>query len=226
LYLQLGMGDSNDTLQAREVVGVVSDVKQDALSETLPTLYVSAEQTQLYGAAFVVRARGDVTVLIPALKETIHAMDPRVPLVSPRTLHEVLSDLVRRQTLAMILIGMFAALALLLAGLGVYGIMAYSVVARTREFGVRAALGATRRAILLLVLRQGVATIVGGVVAGLLVAAVLTKLIASLLVGVTTHDVLSFVVASVVLVVAALAACIVPARAATRVSPVEALRGD
>jgi putative ABC transport system permease protein len=119
---------------------------------------------------------------------------------------------------------MFAALALLLAGLGVYGVMAYGVVSRTREFGIRSALGAPRLAILGLVLREGLATTLLGLAGGLFIAVGLSQLAASLLVGVTPHDPLSYAAAVLVLGIVALVACVMPARTATRVQPLAALR--
>ena len=124
----------------------------------------------------------------------------------------------------MALMGTFAALALGLAALGVYGIVAYAVVARTREFGIRGALGASRRAILFLVVRQGLTTAAAGVACGLLIAAGLSTFLSSMLVGVTAHDTLTFVAAPMILVAVAALACVLPAMAATRVQPVEALR--
>ena len=216
--------DASDTLLLREVVGVVGDVRQDAMSKASPTIYVSAEQAQIGGAAFVVRTTGDASLLLPLIKDAVHALDPKVPVVSPRTLRDVLSNIVRRQNVAMTLTGLFALLALLLAGLGVYGMMAYNVLARTREFGIRSALGASRGAVLGLVLRDGLATTALGLVAGLVLAAVLLRFAAALLVGVTAHDPVSYVAAMVILGVVSLAACALPARAATKVEPVEALR--
>jgi putative ABC transport system permease protein len=166
----------------------------------------------------------DASVLLPLIKDAVDALDPKVPVVSPRTLRDVLSNIVRRQNVAMTLTGLFAVLALLLAGLGVYGMMAYDVLARTREFGIRSALGASRAAVLGLVLRDGLATTALGLVVGLVLAAVLLRFAASLLVGATAHDPASYVAAMVILGVVALAACAVPARAATRIEPVEALR--
>jgi predicted permease len=216
--------DVSDTLLMREVVGVVGDVRQDAMSEASPTIYVSAEQVQLGGASFVVRTTGDASLLLPLIKDAIHALDPKVPMVSPRTLRDVLSSSVRRQNVAMTLTGLFAMLALLLAGLGVYGIMASNVLARTREFGIRSALGASRTTVLTLVLRDGLATTGIGLGAGIVLAAVLMRFAASLLVGATAHDPASYVAAVVTIGIVALAACAVPARAATKVEPVEALR--
>jgi putative ABC transport system permease protein len=213
-----------DSTMAREIVGVVSDVKENALSDAAATVYVSAEQAQIYGSAFVVRTSGDAKGLLKAIAETVHGLDPRVPLVSPRSLSDVLSGLVRRQNVAMVLIAAFAALAVLLAGLGVYGVMAYSVAARTRELGIRSALGASRLSIVSLVLRDGLATTSLGLAGGMMVALAMPRLVSSLLVGVSARDPLSYAGALLVLGVVALVACALPARAAARVEPVEALR--
>jgi predicted permease len=226
LRINLNGGAPADSVQPHEIVGVVSDVKQDAMTEGMPTLYVSEEQHQINGGAFVIRTTGDAAEALKTVKEIVASLDPRVPVISPRSMNDVLSTLVRRQNVAMTLVGMFAVLALLLAGLGVYGVMAYSVAARTREFGIRSALGASRLSILGLVLRDGLATTLAGLAAGVAIAAAMSRLVASLLVGVTAHDPISFVAAMVLLCAAALVACAVPARSATRVQPVDALRLD
>jgi putative ABC transport system permease protein len=216
--------DNGDTATAREVVGIVADVRQSATSEIMPTVYVSAEQAQIYGQEFLVRTTGDGHALVAIIKETLRSLDPQLPTPYPRTFSDVLSSSVKRQRLAMALMVLFASLALILATLGVYGIMAYTVLARRREFGIRAALGASRRAILLLVLRNGLVTAVSGIVAGLALAMALSRLIGSMLVGVSTHDLPTFVAAPLILVFVALVACLLPARAATRVDPVHVLR--
>jgi putative ABC transport system permease protein len=167
---------------------------------------------------------GDANGLLKAIAETAHGLDPRVPLVSPRSLSDVLSGLVRRQNVAMVLIAAFAALAVLLAGLGVYGVMAYSVAARTRELGIRSALGASRLSIVSLVLRDGLATTSLGLAGGMMVALAMPRLVSSLLVGVSARDPLSYAGALLMLGVVAVVACVLPARAAARVEPVEALR--
>jgi putative ABC transport system permease protein len=172
----------------------------------------------------VVRTAGDASAVIEPAKRALLELDPKLPLLFPRTLREVLAASIARQQLAMALMGTFAVLALVLATLGVYSVMAYAVAARTREFGIRSALGAGRKSILVLVLRQGVATTVVGVVCGLGVSALLSRFVASLLAGVSAHDPLTFLVAPLLLVAVALLACMLPARAATRVQPVEALR--
>jgi ABC-type antimicrobial peptide transport system permease subunit len=218
--------DVGDTAVPREVVGVVADVRQSAMAEIMPTVYVSAEQSQIYGQEFVLRTTGDGQALVATIKETLRSLDPQLPTAYPRTFSDVLSSSVKRQQLAMALMVLFATLALILATLGVYGIMAYTVLARMREFGIRAALGASRRTILLLVLRNGLATAVAGIAAGMALAMVLSRLIGSMLVGVSAHDLATFVAAPSILAVVALAACLLPAWAATRVDPVEVLRID
>lgn len=215
-----------DSAKVREIIGVVGDFRETVTAPVEPTVYVPAAQLPRFSSSFVIRATGDATALVPQLKQLVHTIDPKMPLLGPQTLRQIFANSVERQRLAMALMGVFAALALLLAALGIYGIMAYAVAARTREFGIRSALGASRRRILALVLRQGAATAAVGIVCGLVLAWLLTRYMTTLLVGVATHDVLTFVVAPVVLAVVAIAACLLPARAATRVQPVEALRAE
>jgi putative ABC transport system permease protein len=223
VYLDGGIGDSTI---ANEVVGVVADVRPSVLEENEPTVYQSALQTQIIGNEFVVRTSGDASSLLATIRQDLHAMDPKLPLINPRTLRDVLGASIARQQLAMALMGAFALLALGLAALGVYGIMAYTVVARTREFGVRAALGASPSRILALVLRHGLATAVVGIAVGLIAAAMASKLLASMLAGISAHDPIAFIVAPLALLIVALAASLLPARAATKVAPVEALRAE
>ncbi len=222
--VRLGTGAAGDTSEPFEVVGVVGDVRPNVMAEMIPTVYVSERQWVGHGGEFVVRTGGDAAALVPAIKETLHALDAQLPVIRPRTLHDVLSEFVARQHLAMTLMGGFAALSLILAALGVYTIMAYAVLGRSREFGIRSALGARRSSIVLLVLRQGFATTAVGIVCGVLIAALASRYVASLLVGVSTHDALTFVSAAALLAVVGIIACLLPARAATRVQPVEALR--
>jgi len=226
--LRLGnfTGMAQDTLVEREVIGVVNDVRPGGISEPVPTLYVSSEQSLTYVGTFVVRADREATALLPTIKGIAHSLDPMLTIVSPTSLRDVLGTLVRRQQVAMVLIGMFAVMALLLAALGVYGVIAYGVASRAREFGIRSALGAPRGSIIGLVFRQGLAINVIGLTIGLLIAAGLSNVVASLLVGVAPHDPISFVVAGSLLTAAVFVACIIPARRATSVSAVEALRTD
>lgn len=223
--LRLDTGGSDSTM-VREVVGVVGDARQSVTADAAPTIYVSEGQNPYYGGEFAVQTSGDGRRLIPGVKQVLHDLDSQLPLINPRTLHDVLTESITRERLAMALVGAFAVLALLLAALGVYSVMAYAVLSRTREFGIRAALGAGRGRILSLVLRQGLATITLGMVAGVGLAMLTSRFVSALLVGVSAYDPLAFTAAVLVLVVVATSASLVPARVATRVQPVEALRAE
>jgi len=213
-----------DSTVSRQVIGVVPDVRPSATSDPVPAVYVSSEQTNFFGNEFVVRTSGDANALVGTLRGALHALAPALPLVLPRTMRDVLADSIRREQLAMALMGMFAALTLVLAAVGVYGIMAYTVVRRTREIGIRTALGASPREILALVLRNAATTAGAGIMVGLVLASLAVKYLSSILVGVSTHDLATYAEASALLLGAALLACIVPARAAMRISPSEAIR--
>lgn len=220
-----GANESAD--QWREVIGIVADVRAHAGREPTPAVYVSDWQEDLSRRPeFVVRTTGNATLLIPALRGMLREVSPRSPLLFPRTLRAVMHTYIAPQELAMTLFSVFATLALGLAALGVYAVMAYIVAARTREFGIRTALGAGRASVVLLVLRQGMLAACVGCVAGLVLAIGAARLIERLVSDVPTHDVLTFVAAPSVLLVVTLAACLVPARTAVRVQPVEALRAE
>jgi putative ABC transport system permease protein len=223
---RLGSGAPRDDGDPFEVVGIVADTRPNVMADVVPTVYVSERQWPGWGGEFVVRASGDASRLIPGVKSILHELDPQLPLIFPRTLREVLDQTIARQHLAMVLMLSFAGLAVVLAALGVYGVMAYSVIGRTREFGIRSALGAERRAIVALVLRQGATTTIVGIGGGLVAAALASRYVASLLVGVTAHDTLTFTLSALVLLFVAGMACVLPARRATRVEPVEALRAE
>jgi predicted permease len=223
---RLGTGAPGDDGEPSTVIGVVADTRQSVMGDVIPTVYFSERQWPDRGGEFVVHTAGDASALVPSIKSILHELDPQLPLIMPRTLRDVLDVMIARQHLAMILMIAFAALAVLLAALGVYGVVAYSVIGRTREFGIRAALGAERRSIVALVVRQAATTTIAGLAIGLFVAALASKYVASLLVGVTAHDSATFAVAAVVLLLVAGAACLVPARRATRVEPVDALRPE
>ena len=215
-----------DSGTVMQIVGVVGDVRPSLVADAVPTLYVSERQWIGYGGNVIVRSDGAAAALAPAIRQLLRGIDPHVPLLFPRTLRDVLRGSIARQQLAMTLMGSFALLALVLAALGIYGVMTYATLARTREFGIRAAIGASPASILLLVLRQGTLTTLAGVGCGVALAAAGSKFLASLLVRVSTHDPLTFVVAVAVAALTTLLAVLVPARDATRVQPVEALRAE
>jgi len=224
--VRLGSGAPGDDTGPFDVAGIVGDTRATVMGDVVPTVYMSERLWNPYGGEFVVRATNDASALIPGIKAILHELDPKLPLIFPRTLREVLDATIARQHLAMILMASFAVLAVVLAALGVYSVMAYTVIGRTREFGIRSALGAERWSIVALVLRQGATTTIAGVTVGLVGAALVSRYVASLLVGVTPHDVPTFILAGLFLMLVAGVACVVPARRATRVEPVEALRAE
>ena len=219
----LAPGDSGTVMQ---IVGVVGDVRPNLVDDPVPTLYTSERQWIGYGGNVVARTTGDAASLTPAIRGALHEVDPHVPLLFARTLRDVLRESIARQQLAMVLMASFAVLALALAAIGIYGVMSYATRARTREFGIRSAMGASPSSIVLLVIRQGFWTTFAGVVVGAACAAAGSRLLASLLVRVSPHDPATFVGAVLVSAAAALAANLLPARDATRVQPVEALRTE
>ena len=171
-----------------------------------------------------VRAEGDPLKIAPALREAVKGIDPDQPVSDIKTMTQRMDDAAISRRAPMVLLGLFSGVALLLAVLGVYGVLAFAVTQRTPEFGVRMALGATRRSIADLVLRQGAWLVGIGIVTGLGAFLAFSSLVGRLLYGVAATDPLALTVAPIVLALAAIAACIVPVRRATGVSPLEALR--
>jgi len=159
-----------------------------------------------------------------SLREQVRALDRDLPFFGERTLTQVAAESMSRRRFSMQVVGLFGILALLLAAVGIYGVIAYSVTQRTREIGIRVALGASRTAILRWVLKQGMVLTMAGVVVGLIGALALTRLLRSLLFGVGPTDIVTYGVLAAVLTIVALIACYVPARRATKVDPLVALR--
>jgi len=209
-----------------EVVGVARDVRSRPDGVLMPTVYVPMRQHPVGWTSFVVRARGDAMPTVPAIRRALRELDAEIPLVQARTLADQFADMIARQRLMLVLVGAFALLALLLAALGVYSVMAYSVSTREREFGIRAALGARASNVLALVLRQGMTMAALGIAIGLVLAAWATSALAGLLVGVVPRDPLTFVAIALVLLTVSAVASLIPARRATRADPVEALRAE
>ena len=208
------------------VVGVVGDVLQYGLDQTAaaPEAYFPEYQDQNSYLAVLVRTSGKPLDELPAVRRAVHELDSQLPVANPRELEEVVSGSSSQQRFMALLLGLFAGLALVLAAVGIYGVIAYSVAQRTHELGIRIALGAARLDLLRMVLGEGLRMALAGVVVGLAGAWGLTRFIASLLYGVRPSDPLTFAAVPLVLIAVALLACYIPARRATKVDPMVALR--
>jgi putative ABC transport system permease protein len=211
--------------QYTEVIGVVKDSKYNALVEDpQPFLYQPLAQNYTPAATLHVRTAADAAALVATVRNAVHEIDPRLTVFDVRTLKEQVDRSLAPQRLNVWLLTTFGVVALLLAAIGIYGVASYSVSQRTREIGIRMALGAARRDVLRLVLRQGLALIVIGVAVGLGGALIVTRLLSSLLFGVRATDPTTFVTTALMLTAVAVLATYIPARRATRVDPLMALR--
>ena len=218
-------GDLNSTQPWRTVVGVVGRVKQYGLdTDGRIALYVPHTQTGSRAMYVTVKTSADPAVLAASVKAQIRAIDPDLPVYRVRTMSAWVDLSLARARFAMTLLTGFAGLALVLAALGIYGVMAFLVSQSTREIGIRVALGATERAVLGLVVRQGLVISLAGAAVGVLAALALNRLLASLLFGVGGTDAATFGLAFLLLAGAALLATYLPARRAARIDPVESLR--
>ncbi len=206
-----------------QIIGVVKDTKYDTLrNEIRPVVYLPF--TTSYGGYFELRTAGDPHTLISAVRDAATKIDDRLPLQNVTTQTEQIGDLMSQERLIAKVSGFFGVLALVLACIGLYGLLAYEVSRRTREIGIRMALGAQRRNVLRLVVGQGIALAIVGAAVGIGVALGVTRYLASLLYGVQADDPATMVGVAILLVLVALAACYIPARRATRVDPIVALR--
>ena len=209
----------------REIVGVVRTVHHDSLEASARgTIYLPLAQRATSGVFAVVHADGDPLALLPAVRAGIRAIDPNLPVYDIRTLDDRLNDSLGRRRIATWLIGVFASLALALAAIGVYGVMSYDVSERAKEIGIRMALGADRRSVLAMIVGGGLRMAASGVLAGAILALVLTRVASGLLFGVSGHDPITYALLAIVLVGLAAAAAYVPARRATRMNPLDVLR--
>lgn len=210
------------------VVGVVGDVKNSGVDKPAATeLFLSYRQGRGYGVRngmLLVRTKGDPMAMARTVRAEVTAIDSSLPASQIRTMEDIVDDANARPRFLTVLLGLFSATALLLAALGIYGVMSYLVAQRTAEFGIRMAIGAQQSDVLWLVLRQGLILALAGVVAGVAGALALTRVIKQFLFGVEAMDPLTFVVMVVTLASAVLFACILPARRATQVDPMRALR--
>ncbi len=212
----------------REIVGVVGDIRRNGLDvDVQPEMYVSFVQNPERRLNLIIRTDAhDVTQVAPAARAQIKEFDQNQIIWRVQTLEELLGTSVAPRRFNMMLLGSFAAVALVLAMVGLYGVMSYSVSWRTHEIGIRMALGAERADVLRLVVRQGMTMTFVGLALGLIAAFFMSRVLVGLLYGVSAKDPLTFAGVSIVLLVVALLACLIPARRATRVDPIIALRTE
>jgi predicted permease len=219
----------------RTIVGVVADVKQTGLAEEEPALsiYMPAAQvdtglnaSMVRGQSYVVRTTGDPRATVGAVRRAVRDFDPLMPITGLAPMSDRLSSTIADRKFNMFLLSVFAAVALSLAAVGIYGLIAYSVAQRTRELGIRIALGAAPRDVLLLVIRQGAMLALAGIVVGSLGAVAATRWMRSMLFQVDPLDPLTFAAVGVALAAVAIGATWAPALRAARVSPVTAMRND
>jgi putative ABC transport system permease protein len=174
----------------------------------------------------LVKTTGDPLAILPAVRQAVHALDPTLPLSEVGTIEDRWAEIVSVPRFLALLLSLFAALAVTLAAIGIYGVMAYAVTRRTHEIGVRMALGAKPGDVVRLLVKQGLVQIVVGVIVGLVAAIALTRSMAGLLFGIAPNDPATFVAVAALLGAIGLLAAWIPARRATRIDPVSALRAD
>lgn len=211
----------------REVIGVVGDVKFNGLTtETPMQIYLPLAQQPIRSVAVLARTSAEPTSVVAAIENLVRGMDKDLPVYSIRTMDQVLETSIAQQRMSMVVFVVFAAVALVLASIGLYGVVAHSVTERRHEIGVRMALGAERRHVLALVVRQGLSMALAGTAIGVAGALALSRTVQDLLFGVKATDPLTFIVVVSVLLCVATVACYVPAWRATRVDPTQALRAE
>jgi putative ABC transport system permease protein len=207
------------------VVGVVGDVRNTALNlDPNAATYISAAFRQAPLMDVAVRTEGNPNSAIAGVRQKLHEVDPELPMANVRSMQEWISTSAAQPRLNSALLEIFSLAALLIAAIGTYGVLSYSVNQRTREIGVRIALGAQRGDVLRLVASEGMTTAVAGISAGLVAAFAISRVISSLLYGIHAHDLATYAGVAGVLLVVAAAACYIPALRATRIDPIVALR--
>jgi putative ABC transport system permease protein len=208
-----------------EIVGIISDVKSlHPRPEVVPEVYAPYWQWPMQSPTLLVRTTGDPSGLAESIRRETRALIPNLPVPVIRTMDSVISSTLAQPRLQSGLLGLFATAALLLAAVGLYGVLAYTVAQRRQEIGIRMSLGAQKHDVLALVLAQGMKLALMGAGLGLAGALALTRLIQSLLYGISPTDPLTFIAVLILLLVVALLACWVPARRAAKLNPTEALR--
>jgi putative ABC transport system permease protein len=208
-----------------EIIGVVADSKHLGLDAAVePMAYWPHPELVYSGMWLMLRTRGDASAVAPAARNVIHSLDPQQPIGEVSTMESLLATSVARARFSASLLTVFSLVAMVMAAVGIYGVMSFSVSQRTHEIGVRMALGAQRFDVLKMVVKKGIVLGAFGIVVGLAASYLLTRLISTLLFEVTATDTVTFVIVSLGLFLVTLLACYVPARRATRVDPLKALR--
>jgi predicted permease len=226
-HIKLASGELLTRTLDLTIVGVVGDIKSDGLDlASTPYIYVSEPQAPSYGSVVFLRTAGDPGSLGQAIRREVQAVDPAVPVFGIREMDDVVAKNLAARRFALELLGVFAAVAFLLACIGIYGVMAYTFSQRIGEIGLRMALGAQRSDILKIVLGEGALMVAFGVVAGLIGSVMLTRFLETMLFDIQPTDPITFGALTTVLAVVALVACLIPARRATRVDPLIALRHE
>jgi predicted permease len=226
-------GDPDDPYEWMTVVGVIDDIRGDSLDSTGQPAYYAPLAQIMRVADYVprfhaigLRTDGDPHALIQPLRRLLAEMDASMPLIAPQTLDEVVAETVAQPRLATALLSMFAVVALVLGVSGIYGVLAHAVAQRTREIGIRKALGARSPQVVTMVLRQGLLPVGVGLAAGAAASVLVGRAMAGLLYGITPLDPATYVVVLATVVAAAVAACLVPALRAVQLDPQVALRGE
>ncbi|HET6892333.1 MAG TPA: FtsX-like permease family protein, partial [Pyrinomonadaceae bacterium] len=221
--IRLGTDSSSPRLT---VMGVVGRVKMEGLAQDSNRVqgYFPFFQLPFSGMTVIIKSSGDPSSLIGAAREQVKTVDPEQPIYNVRTMHDIRAESIASERLNLTLFSIFAGIALVLAVVGIYGVMSYSVTQRTHEIGIRMAIGAQPRDVFRMILGQGMILAVIGIAIGLVAAYGLTRLMATMLFGVGPTDPATFVAIAVILAVVALLACYLPGRRATKVEPVVSLR--
>jgi len=212
--------------RAFTVIGVVGDVRSTTLNQESPALYYPIAARVWPLMDIVVRTDVPPATVLPMMRQKVHELDAELPLATVRTMEDWVSTSATQPRLSATLVGGFAVVAVAIAAIGIYGVLAYSVNQRTREIGVRMALGARAEAVVRLIVTEGMMVSGAGVIAGIVGALVLGRAIGSLVYGIAPHDPRTFIAVATVLTIVSLAACWLPARRAARVNPIVALRDE
>lgn len=228
-HLQIG-GLPNSVNPWMEIVGVVGDVKQALASEASTELYIPYRQSDrirpVLSMSLIVRTGSDPMALAQSVQRVVHDIDPNQPVTKIRTMDENIANSIAEPRFRTLLLSIFAAIALVLAAIGIFSVMAYSVAQRTREIGVRVAMGASRAQIFRLILGYAIRLTVIGIVLGMSAALLLTRYVSTLLFQVSSYDPITLAGMAMVIMLVSISACYIPARRATHVDPVTALRQD